>query len=384
MKRIWKSLLVLAVFCLFTLGAAADEQIRVYLDGKEIAFDTPPTIINGNTLVPMRAIFEALGAEVSWDGDTECVTATRVDTEIKLFVGDSSIWRNNYRRIAMPCPTQLMYDRVYVPVRAISECFGCRVDWCEQSNAVVIFTEKAFDHILESLFIYNDVCICYGYPFGYNGRYALFLEKGAKMNDYSKAKLLVPLQYTCYDETNQQDIDGDTLLPRTIINPEDLINNPDSFEYYRKYYDIQSDLEYLQALEYYQELVKDYSPSGYTVKGINGFNSWKELYEYCSDFCVFDEHDFPKPLDHLRKWSYWEYNGKLYELENNAAANYLGKQGGSYVSEEYTSEFCDENGFTLAFQGWSCFYDVIFHAHFINQNGKLLLESVQIETLPSD
>lgn len=104
MRQLWKSLLVFAVFCLFTLGTAANEQIRVYLDGKEIAFDTPPTIINDNTLVPMRAVFEALGAEVEWGRDKQCVTANRYGTEIKLFVGQNGLYRN-YLYKYMPCPS---------------------------------------------------------------------------------------------------------------------------------------------------------------------------------------------------------------------------------------------------------------------------------------
>ena len=50
-------------------------DISVYLDGQPLTFDVQPQIINGRTVVPLRAIFEAMGAKVNWDGDTQTVTA---------------------------------------------------------------------------------------------------------------------------------------------------------------------------------------------------------------------------------------------------------------------------------------------------------------------
>jgi len=51
--------------------------IRVILEGKEVEFDVPPQIINGRTMLPVRAIFEALGATVKWDPEPQNITAEK-------------------------------------------------------------------------------------------------------------------------------------------------------------------------------------------------------------------------------------------------------------------------------------------------------------------
>ena len=54
----------------------APAPITVLLDGSPMTFAVPPQIINGSTMVPMRAIFDALGATVRWDGTTRTVLIT--------------------------------------------------------------------------------------------------------------------------------------------------------------------------------------------------------------------------------------------------------------------------------------------------------------------
>ena len=72
MKRIIA--LLLTTLCLIVslsvCVSADDLLITVFIDGKQVEFDVPPMLNGGRTLVPMRAVFEALGAEVTWDNDT--------------------------------------------------------------------------------------------------------------------------------------------------------------------------------------------------------------------------------------------------------------------------------------------------------------------------
>lgn len=111
--------------------------VTVTLNGNAIAFDQPPIIQDGRTLVPMRAIFEALGAEVSWDGGTQTVTAYRGESTMTLTIG-SSILSIDGREIVLDVPAQLVNDRTLVPVRAVSESFGCGVDWNGDTQTVII------------------------------------------------------------------------------------------------------------------------------------------------------------------------------------------------------------------------------------------------------
>ena len=334
MKRIWKSLLVLAVFCLFMLGAAADEQIRIYLDGKEIAFDTPPTIINDNTLVPMRAVFEALGAEVQWNDEKQCVTANRYDTEIKLFVGQNCLYRNNLCK-DMPCSSQLINDRVYVPVRAIAESFGCHVDWCEESNAVAIFTEKMYDRIYWTMEQYLGISVYGTVPYGTSDTYSIFLEEGADYSDLSKVKLLIPGEYTTYiDESLYNNgLNGIDYTRSVIINN----GHPDVAENYRR-------------------LAAELTPSIYEAREVREFNTIEEVREFYKNFMIPDFFNHFLRINKndcdMGEPNFFEYNGKLYLAYGSSFLQHFGFQGephllGPEVPPHINTIF--ENNFTVQF-----------------------------------
>ncbi len=82
MRYIIKMLLTLAAIFLF--ANIANASPKVLLDEKEISFDVPPVVENGRTLVPLRAIFTALGAEVKWNDATQTITSIKGDTVVKL------------------------------------------------------------------------------------------------------------------------------------------------------------------------------------------------------------------------------------------------------------------------------------------------------------
>ena len=107
----------------------AGDAIRVVLDGQMLQFDVPPVIENDRTLVPLRVIFEALGAEgnnpiadVEWNGETQTVTAKRSDTEIKLIIGGEAYV--NGQAVELDVPAKIIEDRTLVPLRFVSEALG--------------------------------------------------------------------------------------------------------------------------------------------------------------------------------------------------------------------------------------------------------------------
>lgn len=111
--------------------------LKVMVNGEKVRFDVLPTSQNGRTLVPLRAIFEALGAEIEWDGETQTITATKDDLAVSLKIGSNSMTVNDQVK-ELEVPAQSIDGRTLVPVRAISEAFGCDVQWDGAKNAVVI------------------------------------------------------------------------------------------------------------------------------------------------------------------------------------------------------------------------------------------------------
>ena len=114
-----------------------EKEITVTLDGKALSFDVPPQIINNRTMVPLRAIFEALGASVDWNQETKTVTSTKGDTTIKLTIDSNTMYVNG-NTVTLDTPACVVNDRTLVPVRAISEAYKTKVDWNGDTKTVII------------------------------------------------------------------------------------------------------------------------------------------------------------------------------------------------------------------------------------------------------
>ena len=123
-----------SVMCVSVFAA---DEIKVTINGEEKAFDVTPVIINGRTLVPMRGIFESLGASVEWDGATQAVIATVGSSKIILQIG-KIVAMVNGQYVTIDAPARLIEGRTMVPVRFIAETLGCEVNWEDATRTVVI------------------------------------------------------------------------------------------------------------------------------------------------------------------------------------------------------------------------------------------------------
>ena len=138
MKKIISMILVLAlVFTSVVSFADEGREIKVFVDGQQLEFDVPPTSENGRTLVPMRYIFEALGATVSWQGDVNTVLATKGDTVVALQPGQGYLFKNS-EKVEMPVASIAKDNRILVPIRAIAEAFDTDVFYNGNTKTVVI------------------------------------------------------------------------------------------------------------------------------------------------------------------------------------------------------------------------------------------------------
>jgi phosphate transport system substrate-binding protein len=127
-------------FCQLTpVQEAQAADVTVIVNGENLSFDAPPQIVQDRVLVPMRAIFEKLGASILWDGDTQTVTANKDGTEISLTIGKETA-SVNYNLVPLDVPAMIVNDRTMVPLRFISESLGAGVDWDAANYQVIIGT----------------------------------------------------------------------------------------------------------------------------------------------------------------------------------------------------------------------------------------------------
>jgi len=127
---------MLLVTCAVTV-VSADNDITVLVNEKAVEFDVVPQIINERTMVPLRAIFEALGATVGWDDATKTVTSELSGVKISLAIGSNQLYVNGTAK-EIDVPAMIIDERTLVPVRAISEAFGCEVGWDGETKTVSI------------------------------------------------------------------------------------------------------------------------------------------------------------------------------------------------------------------------------------------------------
>lgn len=145
MKKRIVSLFLAAVMVLtFVPMTAMASNIKVTINGSQVQFDQPPVIKDGRTLVPLRAIFEAMGCTVLWDSANKIVNVATEFGMMTLGIGSNYIsYRNENedRSIVTDVPPQIIGGRTLVPVRAIAECTGYNVDWNAATQTVAITGE---------------------------------------------------------------------------------------------------------------------------------------------------------------------------------------------------------------------------------------------------
>ena len=110
---------------------------RVMLNGQQLSFDVPPTIESGRTLVPLRTIFEAMGATVNWNAASSTVKATKGSSTITLPVGSRTATVNG-KNVSLDVPAKIVNSRTLVPLRFVSESLGAQVDWNNTERLVTI------------------------------------------------------------------------------------------------------------------------------------------------------------------------------------------------------------------------------------------------------
>lgn len=142
---------------------AMSNNVTIIMGEYYIKPDVEPFIYKDRVMIPIRAISEVLGAEVSWDEKAKMATIKKDDNEIRLWVG--SKWAvSNKTEYNMDAEPIIVSARTMVPMRFVAEAFGIEVEWNQKSKTVIIDYDKKYtlDYIVEA----GDTLSKIAYKFG--------------------------------------------------------------------------------------------------------------------------------------------------------------------------------------------------------------------------
>lgn len=138
MKKIISAILLSsALFFAITPRVHADNDIKMWIDGRYLASATKPYLEDGTTMVPLRFISERLGFKVDWDNTVKQITITDSDKRVRLAIDNPKVYINGQEKTLVKAPV-VKNGVTYVPIRAISEMMGKEVGWDQEKKTVII------------------------------------------------------------------------------------------------------------------------------------------------------------------------------------------------------------------------------------------------------
>jgi len=148
-KILGRILLITILLSLFITPSFAEESIKITLDGKVL--NASAVLENGTVSVPLRTIFESLGASVEWVSETKEIKANRDNIKVNLQI-DNKTATHNGKKMELIVPPKLIKGSTYVPLRFVSESFGAVVDWDNKTRSVSIYYKTTKKEITYSSF----------------------------------------------------------------------------------------------------------------------------------------------------------------------------------------------------------------------------------------
>jgi hypothetical protein len=136
--------------------------MKVFADGQQVDFATygaTPVITDGRTMLPVRAMMNALNAQISWDPSNQTATVTAPNgTTIQMTVGSNQMIVNG-QAVTLDVAPYIDNGRMLLPLRAIAEATGMNVDWLAQSDMVVMTSGQGGTSVSQSVYqgVYQDV-----------------------------------------------------------------------------------------------------------------------------------------------------------------------------------------------------------------------------------
>lgn len=120
----------------YNINVQIDGKALEFTDAKPFL-----SVAEGRTLLPVRVISENMGADVKWDADARTATITKGSDKIEMKIGDRFAVKNG-KRVWFDVESKIMDNRTYLPIRAVAEMLGCDVSWNASKRLVSIDTHK--------------------------------------------------------------------------------------------------------------------------------------------------------------------------------------------------------------------------------------------------
>ena len=139
----------------------------VYLNDVKLAFDTPPVIENGITMMPLRYLLETAGATVDWNEESKAAPITYNNMEIKITENEDIAYVNG-EEVHISTAAKIINEKMMIPLRFVSEELGFSVEWEENTRSIRINTKidniNTFVSVLSPVEIYDNRTILNGEP----------------------------------------------------------------------------------------------------------------------------------------------------------------------------------------------------------------------------
>lgn len=133
-KRIF---IILAILLSLPITAYTSDTVGLFINGSKLNCTQQPLIINGRTLVPLRAVCEALKLGVSWNPDDETIKISDEFNLVILKIGSNTVLINEDSS-TIEAPAQIYNGHTLIPIRSVAEAFGATVVWNDTDNAIEI------------------------------------------------------------------------------------------------------------------------------------------------------------------------------------------------------------------------------------------------------
>ena len=154
-KYLLAAFIVALITVMATTGAFASDQVNVIIDNISLLTDVSPRIINGRTMIPARAVSEAINCQVHWFESEERVDIYTPDDSVlilSLYIGSPVVERYFVdsagnaviEKETIESPPVLIEERTFVPLRIIAESLGFEVQWDEINNTVFLYRGSWF------------------------------------------------------------------------------------------------------------------------------------------------------------------------------------------------------------------------------------------------